>query len=68
MTLIAHPAVLRDLIAEYEALTAVPDKANSAWTTSRTRCACPPASVTSTLPWLPPSTSRRAPALRATRC
>ncbi|MFI5481646.1 DUF5133 domain-containing protein [Streptomyces rubiginosohelvolus] len=30
MTLIAHPAVLRNLIDEYEALAAVPDKANSA--------------------------------------
>ncbi|MFC8336873.1 DUF5133 domain-containing protein [Streptomyces rubiginosohelvolus] len=30
MTLIAHPAVLRDLIDEYEALAAGPDKVNSA--------------------------------------
>ncbi|MFJ3576061.1 DUF5133 domain-containing protein [Streptomyces rubiginosohelvolus] len=30
MTLIAHPAVLRNLIDEYEALAAGPDKVNSA--------------------------------------
>ncbi|MEU6629389.1 DUF5133 domain-containing protein [Streptomyces parvus] len=30
VTLIAHPAVLRDLIDEYEALAAGPDTANSA--------------------------------------
>lgn len=73
MTLIAHPAVLRDLIDEYEALAAGPDKVNSAQArqclddvTYTLRVSTGP--VTSTLPWPPPSTSRPAPAPWTTRC
>lgn len=64
--LMAHPAVLRNLIEQYETLMVLEAEsgardAGGGWVMWHTRCVSPRARATSTVRWWPPVISCRGP-------